>query len=387
MQRRAYVLALVLALGAAVPVSAQPNDASTASREVRQLLAAAQEQIAAGDFETARATVDSIATLGPTSQQEASFLFYLRGQVFYELGQPERAVLEWREALSIGGLPEAQVRALETTLARLAERAVPAETPSSARELLQAADQATRFGRADDAATYYEAAIEGFAAQGDAAGLARARYGLGNHLAMTRRDLEGALGQYAIAVEQGELSGEAPLLRSALGAMGAVAIAADRAEDGRAAFARLLGLLGDNEAAPRAAALFGIGEASLRLEDWPAAADAYEQWLAVVDAAENLDAQPQMLHSYALSLRLAGRANDALAIIARFDSMAENDDERRRLALQLEQDSARARRLGNVAASCWFDARAQERYVALGRKEDADALQAVIEGCSEAAID
>jgi tetratricopeptide (TPR) repeat protein len=169
--------------------------------------------------------------------------------------------------------------------------------------------------------------------------------------------------------------------------MGAVAIAADRAEDGRAAFARLLGLLGNNEAAPRAAALFGIGEASLRLEDWPAAADAYEQWLAVVDAAESLDTQPLMLHSYALALRLAGRADDALAIIARFDSMAENDDERRRLALQLEQDSARARRLGNVAAGCWFDARAQERYVALGRKEDADALQAVIEGCPETAID
>ncbi|HJR70156.1 MAG TPA: hypothetical protein VKA43_08975 [Gammaproteobacteria bacterium] len=387
MRWRAYVLALVFVLGAAIPVSAQRDDVSPASREVRQLLAAAQEQIAAGDFETARATLDSIASLGPTSQQEASFLFYLRGQVFYELGQPERAVAEWRQALSIGGLPEAQVQALETTLARLAERAVPAETPSSPRELLQAADQAMRFGRADEATTYYEAAIEGFAAQGDAGGLARAHYGFGNHLARTTRELRGALAHYAIAVEQAELSGDAPLLRSALGAMGAVAIAADRPEDGRAAFARLLALLGDNEAAPRAAALFGIGEASLRLEDWPAAVDAYEQWLAVVEAAENLDAQPQMLHSYALSLRLAGRANDALAIIARFDSMAENDDERRRLALQLEQDSARARRLGDVAASCWFDARAQERYVALGREEDADALQAVLDGCPEAAIE
>jgi Tfp pilus assembly protein PilF len=75
MRRRAYVLALVLALGAAVPVSAQPNDVSTASQEVRQLLAAAQKQIAAGDFESARATLDSIPSLGPTSQQEASFLF------------------------------------------------------------------------------------------------------------------------------------------------------------------------------------------------------------------------------------------------------------------------------------------------------------------------
>jgi tetratricopeptide (TPR) repeat protein len=264
---------------------------------------------------------------------------------------------------------------------------VPAETPSSPRELLQAAEQAMRFGRTDDATTYYEAAIEGFAAQGDAAGLARAHYGFGNHLVMTGRDFTGALRQYEIALEQAELSGDAPLLRAVLGSVGASAINADRAEEARAAYTRLVGLLGDAEDAPRAAALFGIGEASLRLGDWPAAADAYEQWLALVDPTGNLDVQPLMLHSYVLSLRLAGRATDALAIIARLEAAAENDDERRRLAGQLEQDSTRARRLGNVAASCWFDARAQERYVALGRKEDADALNAVLEGCPEGVTD
>ncbi|HUF74065.1 MAG TPA: hypothetical protein VMR74_14370 [Gammaproteobacteria bacterium] len=355
---------------------------------MRQLLAAAQEQVAAGDFEGARATLASISTLGSVSQQEASLILYLSGQVSYEQGQVGRAVSAWRQALAIGGLPEAQQLALEAALARLAERAAPAGTPSSPQALLQAADQASQFGRSEEAETYYDAAIKGFAAEGNATGLARAHYEFGNHLATTRRDLEGALGQHVIAVEHAELSGERSLLLSVLGAIGRAAIVAGRAEDGRVAFERLLGLLGDEDGALRAGALAGLGEASLRLKDWPAAVEAYEQWLAVTDTSEDPEAQ-RMLHSYVLALRLAGRVDDALSIIARLDAMAQSEDERRRLALQLEQDGVRARGLEHAAAGCWFDARAQERYVALGRDEDADILEAVMdaERCSEASID
>ena len=388
MRGRAYLLTVfACSLIAPGSVSAQDDDAFPASRDVRQLLAAAQQQIAAGDFETAGATLDRTATLGSMSREEVSLVFYLRGRVFYELGQPGRAVSIWTQALEIGGLPEAQQQALRRALDQLASQATTAETPSSPGALLQAAGQASQFGRADEAATYYEAAIKAFAAEGDATGLARAHYGFGNHLA-TRRDFEGALTHFTIAVEQAELSGDAPLLRSALGTTGAVAIAAGRPEESRDAFARLIDLLGDEDAAPRAAALAGLGEASLRLKDWPAAVDAHEQWLTLEDAAANPLVAQRMLHSYALALHLAGRADDALAAIARLDAMAENDDERRQLALQLEQDSARARRLESSAAGCWFDARAQERYRVLGRKEDVDILQAVMdaERCPEAAI-
>lgn len=389
MRRRACGLAvLVFALGTAAPVFAQGDDVSPTGGEARRLLAAAQEQLTAGDFEGAGDTLASISTLGPLSQEEASLLFYLSGQVFYEQGQLGRAVTTWRQALEIGELPEAQQLALEAALARLAERAAPAETPSSPQALLQAADQASQFGRSEEAEIYYDAAIKGFAAEGDTAGVARAHYGLGNHLARTTRSPEIALRQFEIAAEQAELSGERSLLRSVLGAIGSAEMAAGRAEDSRAAFERLLGLLGDERGEPRASALAGIGEASLRLEDWAGAVEAYEQWLAVTDPSEGPEVQ-RMLHSYALSLRLADRVDDAHSIVARLDAMAESEDERRRLALQLEQDGVRARRFENAAAGCWFDARAQERYVALGLDEDAAVLEAVMdtESCSEASID
>ncbi len=389
MFRHACVLAvLVFALGTTAPAYAQSEDTSPANREVRQLLGAAQEQIAAGSFAAAGTTLDNIPTLGSISQREVSLFLYLRGQVFYELGQVGQAVSIWTQAVAIGGLPEAQQQALEAALARLAERAAPAGTPESPQALLQAADQASQFGRADEAATYYESAIKSFAADRDSTGLARAHYGFGNHLARARSDFEGALAQYASAVEYAERSDETPLLRSVLGAMGGAAIVVGRAEQGRAAFERVLMLLGDEDVALRAGALAGLGEASLRLKDWPAAVHAHEQWLAVAGTSDN-PAAPRLLHSYLLALRLAGREDEALAMIARLDGMAESDDERARLALQLEQDGARARALEHVSGGCWFDARAQERYVALGRNEDAEILQAVMdaERCSEAASD
>jgi hypothetical protein len=385
MRRRICLVAvLAVALCAAGSVFGQGADASSGNRDVRQLLTAAQQQMAAGDFTGAGATLDRTTTLGGLSQQEVSVMLYLRGQVFYELGQPGQAVSVWTQALSVGGLPEAQRQALEKALAQLADQAAPAKTPASPQELLQAADRAAQFGRADEATTYYDGAIKGFAAEGDATGLAKAHYGFGNHLA-SRRDFASALSQFTSAVEQAEQAGEAPLLKSALGAMGRAAIVADRPADGRAALTRLLELLGDEKGAPRANALAGIAEASLRLKDWPTAVDAYEQWFAVVNAAEQPDGGERVLHAYALSLRLAGRADDALATVKRLDAMAKSDAERGQLALQLEQDGARARRLDNGATGCWFDARAQERYTALGRKEDADVLQAVIdaENCSD----
>ena len=57
------LVVLVLALSQAALVSAQRDDVSPASPELMPLLAAAQEQIAAGGFEAAGATLDSTLTL------------------------------------------------------------------------------------------------------------------------------------------------------------------------------------------------------------------------------------------------------------------------------------------------------------------------------------
>jgi tetratricopeptide (TPR) repeat protein len=357
------------------------------ARDVSELLVAAQDSLAAGDFAESKATLDRIIGLRLLSPNELGLVLYLRGQASYEQGNLADARADWDRALRDGELPEAQRAALEQTLAALDAR--PGQTPTrqDVNDLVMQANEAYASGdlnRATELSERVLAAVEG----GEQPALEAISLVMLGMAAMTRGEASKAHDYLERAVALADTPGvPASMVLAIYSGYAEAAVMLGRFDEATDRFEQALALTNLSEtSSQRGNLLSRLGMTELSLSELDAAYDHLLEALQISEAQGGMGAQRGVLPSLALTAHIRGDAALADEYIAKHQSAAEAAGFSDRGARELESFGAWSHSLDWPDSACWLEGQAVAAYRSAGMEEDAEILEEYLaeSGCADA---